>query len=328
MLTRSRRGETVGDPDTNGHRAARAPARRPGGGYRRRLVLAGRTLLWAAILVLAVRGGVGVVTELAGDADTGTAPVGGQAAVRGTAFPADAAAAFATRFARDYLTYDEQAGRAERAERLAAYVPAGSDRELGWDGKGDQSVRAALPVEARVVAGDRAVVTVAAQVADDRWLHLAVPVAADAVGGLVVAEPPALVAGPPPADVPSASWSAVGRSSGDVALADELGPVLGSFFEAYGQGRADGLAYYLAVGRELDGLGGLVELDELVDVWIGRGGAVREAVVTVRWRDRPAGGALTQRYTLRLVDVAGRWYVDALRVGEGTIGGDEEGRRS
>lgn len=311
MQIRTKRAAVDGDPETNGHRSP-APAKPPGGGYRRPLVLAGRLLLWAAIVVLAIRGAVGVVVELTGEAGTAGTPVDGGAATEETTFPVDAATAFAARFAQDYLTYAAESGRAERAERLAAYVPTGADRDLGWDGKGDQSVRTVLPVETRVVDEDRVVVTVAAQVAANRWLHLAVLVAADAAGGLLVAEPPALVAGPPPADVPSASWGPDGRGSGDVALADELTPVLESFFEAYAEGRPDALAYYLAVGRDLDGLGGLVELDELVSVWIQPGGAVRDAVATVRWRDQPAGGALTQRYTLRLVDVAGRWYVDAL----------------
>lgn len=325
LLTRSRRvAAAVGDPKSNGHRPA--PTKRTEGSGHRRFVLAGRMLLWAAILLLAVRGGVGVVAELAGDAGPRTAPVRGQVMADESVFPADAARAFATRFAQDYLTYDAASGRAERAERLAAYVPPGAARDLGWDGTGDQLVRTALPVEVRVVSDERAVVTVAAQMEAGHWLHLAVPVAADAGGGLTVAAPPALVAGPPPADVPSASWTPAARSSGDVPLAEELTPVLESFFEAYAEGRPDALAYYLAVGQDLDGLGGLVELDDLVSLWIDRGGTSREAVATVRWR-APDGGVLTQRYALTLVDVAGRWYVDALRVGEDT-GDDEEGSRS
>lgn len=276
--------------------------RSPRGGWMRRAaVLAGRLLLWTAILVLAVRGGVATVGELRSPASpTAVAPTDEAA----PPFPAAAAQALATRFAQDYLTYDA-ADDAGRADRLAAYGLVGRGGEVGWDGRGEQTVHAAVAVDVAVAGPTQAAVVVAAQVSGPRWLHLSVPVVADAAGRVGVAGSPTLVAPPPMAAV-----SPPREPPADTALSRELEPVLQSFLEAYAAGRADDLAYYLPVGREMSGLDGAVELDELVDLQVAEGGTARTALATVRWRDTVTEAGLTQRYELRLVDRDGRWYVD------------------
>ncbi|HVL98573.1 MAG TPA: conjugal transfer protein [Egibacteraceae bacterium] len=287
--------------ERNGHApASPSPPRRRR--VRRATVLVGRLVLWAAILALAVRGGVATVAELRGP----PAPAGVAAPQpAGTGFPVDAARALATRFAHDYLAYDPADDT--RPDRLAAYLPGDGHGELGWDRNGEQAVHAVVALDVTVETVDRAAVLVAAQVSGPRWLHLSVPVVADREGRLAVGATPTLVAAPQLADQPPAE-----EPAGDKALSKELVPVLESFFDAYGAGRADDLAYYLPVGRTMGGLDGTVELDDLVDLWVAEGSGVRHAQATVRWRDTATGARLTQRYDLRLVDNAGRWYVDAL----------------
>lgn len=267
---------------------------------RRGAVLAGRGVLWAAIVLLALRGGVATVTELTGP---GT-PVAPNPTAGDAAFPVDDARALATRFAYDYLSYGP-AGTGAR-DLLAGYGPA-QQGELGWDGAGAQTVDTAVAIAVDVESDGRAVVVVAARVDGPRWLHLAVPIALDDGGRLSVAGSPALVAGPPVGAAPPA-----GEGTVDVALSRELMPVMESFFAAYASGRADDLAYYLPVGRSLRGLDGVVELDALLELRVAEGGPQRDAKAIVRWRDSATGAALTQRYDVQVIDDAGRWYVQGL----------------
>lgn len=316
QLTRSRperpEAEHSAEPAQGRH-----PRRR--GGARRALVLAGRVVLWAALLLLAVRGAVGVAGELAGTESAVDAPA--TAATAASTFPTAQARAFATRFAHDYLTYDD--ALPERAERLSVYGLPTSDRQLGWDGNGAQVVRTVLPVEVTVLADDRASVVVAAQVSGPRWLHLSVPVVTDGEGGLAVPELPAFVAPPPEARVAPA-----GDEPLDGSLGRELTPVLESFFDAYAASRADDLGYYLPVGETLDGLGGVVELDALVEVAVAEGGGDRRtAFALVRWRDAATDARLTQRYDLVLTNDAGRWYVEHLGTGDPEAASHDEGGR-
>lgn len=316
QLTRSR--PEAPSPSDNG--TAPGPTRRDRGGLRRGLVLTGRVVLWSAILLLAVRGGAGILTELRAAPDA--AP--GVPAGVDEGFPSQAARAFATRFAHDYLTYDADAR--SRPDRLSDYVPGGEPGQFGWDGVGEQTVGAVVATDVTVLDRARASVLVAARVDGPRWLHLSVPVVADDAGRLAVAGSPTFVAAPRLASVPTEPELLV-----DSALSRELTPVLESFFEAYAEGRAEDLAYYLAVGRVVEGLGGTVELDELVDLEVaeGRDGDdARDARATVRWNDPVTGAALTQRYDLRLVDGGGRWYVDGLGTGGAPLDEHNDSRRT
>lgn len=307
-LTRPR--PATGASGVNGtvNGTARGAPRRPPRPLRRNVVLAGRVLLWTALALLALRGAVTTVVELTSPPAAGVVAVDAVDA----AFPVDAARALATRFAQDYLTYD--AGSRDQEERLAAYGPGGQQGALGWDGIGEQEVHAAVAVDVAVHDRTRAAVVVAAQVTGRRWVHLSVPLVADEAGGLAVSGSPTLVAAPRLAAVPPDE-----EPPGDAALSRRLVGVLESFFDAYAAGRQEDLAYYLAEDRTMDGLDGTVELDELVELWVGEGATARQAAATVRWRDTTTGAALTQRYELRLVHDSGRWYVDGFGAGDAPV---------
>lgn len=277
------------------------PPRRAGrGGWRRAPVLIGRVILWTAIFLMLARSGWGLATDLRAVPEE-PAPVEAAVPVMSTA----ALGGFAARFVHDYLHYDASEP-GERATRLAAYVPGGSETQMGWDGIGEQTVETVIPLGVDASTGDGAVVTVAALVDDGRWLQLLVPVHSDDAGRLAVTAPPSFVAFSPPAALPEATEVI------DSELSRTLEPVLEAFFRAYADGGPEDLAYFVPVGRTIRGLRDLVSLEELTEVRIQEGDAARTGEATVRWRDRTTGAALVQRYQLDLVQEGGRWYVTSV----------------
>jgi Conjugative transposon protein TcpC len=221
-------------------------------------------------------------------------------------YPREPAEAFAARFAMAYLTFDG-AHPDVRQRALAAYLIDGGDPGLGWDGNGKQTALEGVPAGIQVESANRALVTVAVLVDQQRWIYLAVPVVSDQ-GGLAVAAAPALV--PPPG---RASWQQPSNTTSDdqdSTLSSQLRPSLTAFFRAYAASRASELAYYAAPGAEIQGLGGEVELGELSDLSVMQGGSdERDAVATVRWLDRHSGASLSESYRLRLAQVDGKWLV-------------------
>jgi hypothetical protein len=274
------------------------------GGLRRLPVLLGRAVLWGVVLVLAV---LGARTLLQAGASGPDAREGLLAA-----FPQDEARALATRFATDYLRYDEE-NPGDRVQRLLAYLPGAAGDDLGWDGAGAQDVVVALPAGLDVHSEQAATVLVAAQVDDGRWLHLAVPVEVDDLRRVSVTSTPILVpapatASPAPPAVPVA----------DEDLSSELVPLLQAFFEAYAIGDAEALAEHATPAVGPGGLGGLVELVEVSQVRVASGGDRRDARAVVRWRDPATGAQLPQLYHLQVVRADGRWHVDRLGAAPGS----------
>lgn len=272
----------------------------------RRLLAAGRVLLWGAVVLVWVRGAVSLFPGATG----GSRPAEAQAARH--AFPEDPARAVATRFTQEYLTYGSD-GAEERNRRLAPFLREGADPSTGWDGRGTQQVASVVPVGLSVLSADRAVATVSAR-AGSRWLYLAVPMAVDG-DRIVVTDHPAFVAGPWPSEGLEA-----GPISADPARSGEVGGALESFFRFYAAGSAADLSYFAAVGRTLTGLGGSMDLGAVVEVRVGEGNGAIPALARVRWVDRETGAGLTQTYRMTLVPRDGRWYVDRLGAGPAADG--------
>jgi hypothetical protein len=272
----------------------------------RRLLVAGRVLLWGAVALVWVRG---AMTFFPG-ATSASRPAEAQPSV--VSFPEDAGQAVAVRFAQEYLTYGKDGGE-ERNRRLSAYLPEGADPTAGWDGRGAQEAGAAVPVGISVLGPRTAVATVSAR-AGTRWLHLAVPLAVED-DRIVVDDLPAFVPGP----WPSAAIAAAPLSA-DPARGGEIGPALESFFKAYASGSQGDLSYFAAPGRSLAGLGGAVDFSGLVELRAGEGSKKLPAVTRVRWVDRETGAGFTQTYRMTLVARDGRWYVDRLGAGPALSG--------
>lgn len=203
--------------------------------WRRHYAKALRIAFVAALAWLVLAGGVGFVALVR--FGLGDAPSSG--ASENPTWPDDEAKAFAARFAQTVLTYSPSPKAVDArtaaiqamvssevdAERVAA-VPEGTrQRVLGtWPAGGQRhGSRVADIVVAATVSNARSTST----------LHLSVPVARDAYGGLVVDAYPAPVSPPAAAQSPPASDVSL-----DDANADAIEALLKRFLPAYLSGGA------------------------------------------------------------------------------------------
>lgn len=117
------------------------------------------------------------------------------------------AAAFAARFAADYLCFDEDDPR-RRAEVLRGYLSDPSAATLGWSGRGRQRADLVLPGRILRTAAGAVIVEVTARVVPYVRTHSPAPVEADhQAGDEAAVSPPAI--GPATAPAPSAAgWAA------------------------------------------------------------------------------------------------------------------------
>lgn len=258
----------------------------------RPMVLAGRVLLWATLVMLLMAGLRSIVRP--------RVPLSGPRTDQGASFPTDAAKAYAARFVQAYLTYD-QSSPGTRASALAAFLAPG-EAVPAWDGAGKETVANVVPAGLDVRSADVAVVSVAAEV-DAGWVYLAVPVRVSGPA-MVVTAPPTFVA--PPATAPLPAQAPV--SNPDTGLALSLMPTLKAFFTAYAAGDGTQLSYFEAPGSHLQGLGGAVTLSSVVNAVAAPGGTSRQLSATVVWR-AASGAGLMQTYDLGIEQVNGRWYV-------------------
>jgi hypothetical protein len=280
----------------------------------RALRLAGRVVLWAAILLVFANG---IVALMKNFREPEPQYIQTAASEKGdSGFPEEDAAVFAARFAHDYLSYDSKDPESRR-EQLSVYIDDSFDPLVGWDGSGRLVAVNSIPVDVDIQSDGLGVVTVAVNVSGPRWVYLAVPISTEG-DALVVADRPALVPAPEVAQVATDDTLA-GIEDPDPALAGRIQPSIESFFKAFASGKDADLAYFLPPGRTLRGLDGAVELDAIESLEVSQGGREREAVGRVRWIDPLTGGALSQTYRLTLVERDGRWYVDRL----GVLPGDE-----
>ncbi|HEX5495849.1 MAG TPA: conjugal transfer protein [Mycobacteriales bacterium] len=243
----------------------------------------------------------------------------------GPAWPAGAAGQVATRFAVDYLTFDEDEPGA-RSQALSADRPAGVDTTAGWDGHGRQTVVVAVPGDLNRRGRIGAVATVQAQVVPYTrtgsswralppvWRTLAVPVGLVS-GRVVVTGAPAYLGPTPPPTPPTLT-----TPTPDAVVSARTRTQAEAFFTAYAAGDTTA---YTTPGTHLVGLGGQVSFAGL-DSWSVHTGppGAREATAVVRWQE-VTGAVLTQPYRLRLVRIAtnggSRWFVD--RIGADTGNG-------
>ena len=264
------------------------------------LVRVGRAVLWLLVVVLLVRGLAAVVAS--------PAPERPARVVRPAvaAWPDDQARAFAADFARAYLTFapEDPGGQ---LEAVAPFVSPELADSIVAD-VGEHAERVVSVVVARSAAIDErhALITVAvAGVSGTRYL--AVPVARDRAGGLVVDELPSFAAAPRRASLAPATLDSV---TGPAQV--ELRDVVSRFLRTYLAGDRAGLAYLVPAGvriatpapRSYE----LVDLDALAQPGTPSARRDVELHARVRVRDVRSGAFLGQAYRLRLVR-RDRWYV-------------------
>lgn len=315
----------AGDPELSAYPDSRdfdqPPPRRPrrgrwSGGGGRWLVWTGRAILWALIVVIlfnGIRAPFERFTQTADPAPNGVTP-------SGAGFPTDRASAFAAQFAGVYLSFDA-ANAANRASKLAPYLPENADDQFGWDGYGTMGAAAIQPYQVEVVDEQNAVVTVAFQ-SSGRRLLLSVPIYFKG-DRFVVSGRPALLPAPAPADPPQ-----VAEPEADEAVAAELRPQLADFFKAYGEGDTIALQRYVADGKTLPSFGGAFSFAELKKIVVPVGGSTREIQALVVWgvpsgatpSAQPTGsdvsavnGRLEQAYRITVEKQGARWFVVDIR---------------
>jgi hypothetical protein len=222
--------------------------------------------------------------------------------------------AFAVLFAREYLTWagGEKAVQ-DRAERLKPFLASQVDGQAGWapgEKPAAQTVTAALPYRLERVANDRWLVTVAATVTVQgetpvsRSVWLAVPVAGGK-GQFVVYDLPTRLAPPKPAVL-------TGPALAGAEIADEGGQVrtlLNGFFRAYVAGNDGDMSYFLVPGLKVNSLHGSLVYKEVTELSLRRSGTETLAAAVVTMEDPVGGALLRSRYTLKVEQRDGRWYI-------------------
>jgi Conjugative transposon protein TcpC len=259
----------------------------PGAGGRW-LVWAARIALWAVVLLIGYRGVVAIVTGYPGLGGA-AAPEAGPGNVVG-GFPAALGKAYALEFGQVYLNFNP-AATLQRARSLSAFLPPGTDPELGWTGAASRTLQSEQVAGIHVVSSHRAVITLLARV-NGNLVELGVPIYASH-GALAVSGYPALL--PAPGQVVPPALASVRQ---DRAAGLSLSRSLPGFFRAFASGDAIQLGKFTAGHGSITGLGGAVRFGGITRLSVPAGpGMTRQITVTVRWRFgsvQPAAGQVGQ----------------------------------
>jgi hypothetical protein len=266
----------------------------------------GRFVIWAVLVVVAVNGVRAIFLRVqATSAGAASAP----AVSASSRFPASLAEAFALQFGEVYLNFD-QAQTAARARQLAAFIPAGSSQEFGWNGLGRMQLQAEQVAGITVQDAHNALVQLLVEV-NGQLMELSVPVYA-ASGGMVIAGQPALL--PPPPLINPPTQAATGNP--DLTTENVFENFLPSFLQAYAASDTATLARYITKGYSITGLGGAVNYGSIQSLYVPQGGSARNITVTVRWQLPSQGGAaaatLDVTYAMRWVYQSGTWSVESI----------------
>lgn len=291
----------------------RAPGPWRGGGGRWAVWVL-RALVWAVLIIIGVRGVIAIVLNQKTPASPASATSGTSGAAAGAAdsFPSGLAGAYAMQFASVYLNFSPGSA-SHRAHELAAFLPDGTDPQLGWNGAGS------LKLQSDQVAGidardaQHAVVTLLARV-NGQMMELGVPVYASG-SGMVVNGQPAWLAAPARLSPPAAAGA-----SPDAAAQNALQAQLPAFFEAYASGDSATLTRFLVHGVAVTGLGGAVTYSSIAALYVPAGGDTRQITVSVVWQIPGPQGAspaqLPMTYDMTVVSQNSNWYVKSIRAAD------------
>jgi len=232
-------------------------------------------------------------------------------------FPDAEGAATAERFTESYLTWDEDNAGARSAALALDVAQLDNDGRFGWDGSGKQTAADARVMSMAIVDEKTATATVSARittaVGEDEttttWVALDVPLA---VSGdrVIVTGQPAFVAVPAPVQPQTQASS----TTTDSAITSATRDYVDSFFTAYG--RDDDVSAMTAPDSDISGLGGVMQLEEVVDWTVyDSKGDTRDARAVVSWLG-PGDTLVRQTYSLTLTEVSGgsgsRWQISEI----------------
>lgn len=231
-----------------------------------------------------------------------------------TKFPTDQGSAFVLGFSKVYLTIQKD-GQTERNKQLAIYAPANviTAQQFGKSGGNDPvdtQVITAGPYVSGVVSktDELAVYTVSAQVNNERWVYMDVPVYYDLEAHtFAISGAPSFVPAPEQAKLKPTKkeWT-----TDDLKAVDEFLPDAKLFFAAWADSKKDSMAVHTDPAADTatkTGLAGAVKLKEVSKVSIqpaeeAKDPTVRKARVTVVWDNALVPGTTySQSYDLTLV---------------------------
>ncbi len=296
------------DPVEGGGTTRDRPTRSWRGAGGRWLVWFFRIVVWLILLVVGYRG---VMAIMQGETSSSRSP---SSVATGTgSFPAELAGAYALQFGQVYLNANPAAA-GQRASALAAFLPAGADPQLGWNGAGSLQLQSEQVADVRIRDPHHAVVTLLARV-NGKLMELGVPIFYSG-GAMVVSGEPAWLPAPPRARMPASPLTI-----SDSATQAQLMNQLPAFFQAYASGDQVTLRRFLAPGTKVAGLGGQAAFGSLTGVTVPAGGRIRDVVATVVWRipgqgispspalNSPPSATLEMTYALTIVKRSGAWYI-------------------
>jgi hypothetical protein len=275
------------------------------------LVWIARAVVWAVLILIGYRGVLAIIQGQ----ESGTTSGSSAAAAGSTQFPTTMAGAYAMEFGDVYLNFSP-ATAARRSQALAAFLPPGTDPQLGWDGAGTQVLLSEQVAGISVTGSHTAVVTLLARLNNVGLIELGVPIYA-AQGGVSISGDPALLPAPAKAELPQG-----GQQTPDQSAETALQNQLPAFFEAYASGDQTTLARFAAPGAHITGLSGAVTFGAIDSVYAPAGGSSREISVTVTWqlasssRARnavaAAPAALQMTYQMSVLRQDGSWDVQSI----------------
>jgi hypothetical protein len=281
------------------------------------LIWVGRAVAWAVLLLIGYRGVLAIIQGPVPSTSAGPAVPSGSTKFPVTSFPVTSAEAFALAFGDVYLNFSPASAAARKLE-LARFLPPGSDAQFGLIGTGTQQMVDDQVAAISVTGRHTAIVTLLAQLGNDRLIELGVPIYANA-RGMSVSGYPALLPGPGPAVPPSAS-----QLASDQATETALQGQLPAFFQAYASGDQGTLARFTAPGAHITGLHDDVRFGGIDSVYVPAGGSTRQISVTVSWQlpfavatatKSPVGvpsAALQMTYQMTVVRQGGSWDIQSI----------------
>lgn len=271
---------------------------------------AGRALVWAVLLVVAVNGVRAIFDR--GTQTSATTSGRTQQPAESSRFPVTLAEAFAMQFGQVYLNFD-QARAAQRARQLAAFIPAGASQQFGWNGVGVMRLGSEQVSGIQVRDARNALVQLLVML-NGKLMEFSVPVYA-AQGGMVVSGEPALLPPPDRIGLPAAKQA----GNPDLATQNAFESFLPAFFKAYADSDAATLGRFTTKGFSIAGLGGAVTYssNSIQSLFVPQGGARRDVTVTVRWQVPnqavSAPATLDVTYDMRWIYQGGNWSVESIQ---------------
>jgi hypothetical protein len=227
-------------------------------------------------------------------------------------FQDEEVSAFATAFARQWLTWNKQETSKDWQLRMQPFVTSsllqsGQPVSVGTKQKGQQ-VDDVFPTHVQRVGPSAYLVNVDAQTSLHALIALTVSVELDADAQTFVTAWPILH---PAVQSGSLSTPSVGPAAPD-SMTATLKPVVTSFLQTYFSGKSPtDLAQFVAQGSTIQPLQGILKWTGLQNLQV-YGAGPYTVIATAEGIDTSDGVNISQTYALKMIQNGGKWFVSSL----------------